>query len=186
MFDERTVNAYRAITAPSDLKEKVLAQQKSEKTVDVKKKRKTARMIRQVSAAAACFVLLAGVWSVTREQGGLENGIHATVVAEDAGDMIRTVDAGPVTVELEVEFPEGAQFTCREGELLVQGREDVTPVNRGSAWHVEGDALVLWQVPALDTAQTFELTVDAENQSLTVVLSYDTAENCWAVSFAEE
>ena len=29
MFDERTVNAYRTITAPSDLKEKVLAQQKS-------------------------------------------------------------------------------------------------------------------------------------------------------------
>ena len=186
MFDERTVNAYRAITAPSDLKEKVMTQQKSEKTVEIKKKRKTARMIRQVSAAAACLVLLAGVWSVTREQGGLENGIHATVVAEDAGDMIRTVDSGPVTVELNLEFPEGAQLTCGEGELLVQTDEDITPVSRGSAWRVEGKALLIWQVPALDTMQTFELTVDAENQSLTVVLSYDTAENCWAVSFAEE
>ena len=186
MFDERAVSAYRSITAPSELKEKVMAAQKSAKTAEEQKKRKTLRLTRQLAAAAACLVLMVGAWSMTREQGSLESGIHATVVADEGQGMVRMAELGPVTVELNVEFPKGAQLTCREGELLVQGEEDIAPVSRGSAWRVDGEALVLWQVPAFDTTQTFELTVDAETESVTVVLSYDTAENCWAVSFAEE
>ncbi|MBR4869259.1 MAG: hypothetical protein IKU12_00590, partial [Oscillospiraceae bacterium] len=186
MFDERAVSAYRSITAPSELKEKVMAAQKSAKTAEEQKKRKTLRLTRQLSAAAACLVLMVGVWSMTREQGSLESGIRAEVVDYETPGMVRMAEIGPVTVKLNVEFPEGAQLSCREGELLVQGEEDLTLISRGSAWRVDGDALVLWQVPAFDTAQTFELTVDAETGSVTVVLSYDTAENCWAVSFAEE
>ncbi len=186
MFDERAVSAYRSITAPSELKEKVMAAQKSAKTAENKNQRKTLRLTRQLSAVAACLVLMVGAWSMTREQGSLESGIHAAVLTDEAQGMIRMAEIGPVTVELNVEFPEGALLSCREGELLVQGEEDITPISRGSEWRVDRDALVLWQVPAFDTAQTFELTVDAETGSVTVVLSYDTAENCWAVSFAEE
>ena len=184
MFDERAVSAYRSITAPSDLKEKVLAQQKSAKAVKEQQKRKKLRLTRQLSAAAACLVLMVGAWSMTRERGGLESGIHATVLADEAQGMVRMAGADPVTVELNMDFPEGALFTCRDGELLVQGEDDITPVSRGNAWRTEGKALVLWQVPAFDTAQTFELTVDAETESVTVVLSYDTEKDCWAVSFA--
>ena len=184
MFDERAVSAYRSITAPSDLKEKVLAQQKSAKAVKEQQKRKKLRLTRQLSAAAACLVLMVGAWSMTREQDGLESGIHATVLADEAQGMVRMAGVDPVTVELNMDFPEGALFTCRDGELLVQGEDDITPVSRGNAWRTEGKALVLWQVPAFDTAQTFELTVDAETESVTVVLSYDTEKDCWAVSFA--
>ena len=185
MFDERAVSAYRSITAPSDLKEKVLAQQKSAKAVKEQQKRKKLRLTRQLSAAAACLVLMVGAWSMTREQGGLESGIHATVLADEAQGMVRMAGADPVTVELNMDFPEGALFTCRDGELLVQGEDDITPVSRGNAWRIEGKALVLWQVPAFETAQIFELTVNAETESVTVVLSYDTEKSCWAVSFAE-
>ena len=186
MFDERAVSAYRSITAPSDLKEKVLAQQKSAKAVKEQQKRKKLRLTRQLSAVAACLVLMIGSWSMTREQGGLESGIHATVLADEAQGMVRMAGADPVTVELNMDLPEGAFFTCRDGELLVQGEGDITPVSRGNAWRTEeGEALVLWQGPAFDTAQIFELTVDAETESVTVVLSYDTEKSCWAVSFAE-
>ena len=182
MFDERTVNAYRSVTAPSTLKEKVLARQESVKTVKYKKK--TSHLVRQLSAAAACLVLIVGVWSVTREQGSLESGIHATVLVEDAQEMIRTADAVPVTVELKLDLTGEAELTCKAGELLVQGKDDISPVNRGSEWRTDGSAVVLWQVPALDTVQTYEMTVNGENETVSILLSYDAAENCWAVSFA--
>lgn len=182
MFDERTVNAYRSVTAPPALKEKLLAQQESVKTVKYKKK--TPHLVRQLSAAAACLVLIVGVWAATREQGSLESGIHATVLAEDVQGLARVAGTDLVTVELKLDFPGEADLSCEAGELLVQEKEDITPVNRGSAWRTDGSALVLWQVPALDMAQAYEMTVNSGNETVSVLLSYDTAKNCWAVSFA--
>ena len=184
MFDERTVSAYRAVKAPSHLKEKVLAQQNSVKTV--KHKKKTSKTLRQLSAAAACLLLIAGVWTATREQSGFESGIHATVLTEDAQGVARMAATEPVSVELKLDFSGEVKLACKDGELLVQEKDDVAPVNRGSEWYADGRALVLWQVPAIDMAHTYEMTVESQNENVTVLLSYDTAGNCWAVSFAEK
>jgi len=184
MFDERTVHAYRSITAPPELKEKVLAQAKSEKTVPFNKK-KTTRWVRQLSTAAACLVLMVGVWAASRESGsGAELSVNAVVMAaESENSLVRIAAEEPLSVKLEISCE--SELSCSEGELLVQGEDDLAPVNHGASCRATEKALVFWEIPAADPTETYELTLTGENTTLVITLMYDTAENCWTVSYAE-
>lgn len=185
MFDKRTVEAYRSMTAPPELKAKVLAQAKSEKTVPFKIQKATSRMIRRISAAAACLVLALGVWAATRETGGRwQADISAVVISETAEQgLIRMAAEEPVTVKLEIS--RAAELACDEGELLVQEQENITPASRGQNCRAAENALVLWQIPAADTTKTYTMILSDEADTVTLTLSYKTAEDCWTVSFAE-
>ena len=185
MFDERALNAYRSVTAPPELRDKVLSQAKSKKTIPFNNKKKTTRMVRQISAAAACLVLLAGVWTMGRGNGDTaEMNVNAVVVTETADQgAIRMATEEPVTVKLEISCE--AELNCEAGELLVQGKDDITPVECGQTCRAEKNAVVLWQIPDADAAEAYELTLSGENNSVSVTLLYDTARNCWTVSYAE-
>ncbi len=186
MFDERTVKAYRSITAPPELKARVLARAESEKAVQLKNRKKMPRTLRQLSAAAACLVLIVGVWAASRESGrGL--GITADAVVLEASadqELLRAAAEEPVTVK--VEISRKAELSCGEGELLVQEKGDAAPVNQGQSCRVGKNTTVLWQIPAADAEESYALTLSCGSETRTLTLLYDTAENCWAVSFAEE
>lgn len=178
MFSEAQKSAYRAVTAPESLRERVL-----DMATDMPQKKKPAgRWL--TTAVAACLVLVMS--SALLPKGGTEILVGGTAV----GDAPVAVDGNSgvalaravetLRVPLTVKTKKEMTLTPEDGVL--RSAEALIAVNAV----IDSREELFWEIENPDTAETYVLHVDSGDGSSALTLAFDAAENCWTVFAAQE
>ena len=180
MFDNKDIEAYRNIKVPSELKTKILADQDAEET---KRARiiggafPTQRLIRSLSAIAACLVRAVAIFSVARmNTTPVTVSYEGIILSEGRVDI--TPEATLATLEPRVVTPIGIPLSfCVEksAEIMVDSGslyrvsddyEDVE--NLGEKTVIDEDTVLWWAV--IGGSETYELTVTVNGKATVYVL----------------
>ena len=180
MFTEVQKTAYQNMTAPAELRGKVLEMARSAPAKPVERKQPIRRWM--TTAVAACLILVASVsllpqgGNVTLRMDGVEVTERATAFSANTPMTARAIASMclPVTVETET----AAELQVSHGALMA---EDGTEVNAVDA----GATTLYWAIQNLSTDEEYLLTVQGDDTTL-MTLAFDAEENCWTVSATKE
>ena len=180
MFSESQKTAYQSVTAPSELREKVLRMAREAPAKEVVGKRPARRWM--ASAVAACLVLVASVsflprgGDVTLRVDGLSLTETATPISASAPMAARSLASMclPVTVETEEE----AKLLVSHGELLAEKGEAVSTA-------APGETTVYWSIGGVDTNERYTLSVCGDKTTV-LTLAFDAEEGCWTAFAVKE
>ncbi len=172
MFDDKQKNAYSAVKAPEELRERVFSSAENKKDNILVFRTAFSRAV----AAAACIALVAVAVLTVFNGNGFEVSVNGSSVAERAsvdvagGGAARTVSEAEVRVELELDG--GAFITVDSGEFDVEGEEKGL-----TEFSANDDVEIVWRSSGL---QKSEMTVDYGRETCVLVLEHDGV--CWTVT----
>ncbi len=172
MFDDKQKNAYSAVKAPDELRERVFSSAENRKDNILVFRTAFSRAI----AAAACIVLVAAAVFTVFNGNGFEVSINGSSVSENTsveigrGGAARSVAEAEVSVKLELDG--GAHITVDSGEFDVSGEEKGL-----TEFSAHDDVEIVWRSSGL---QRSEMTVDYGRETCVLVLEYDGI--CWTVT----
>lgn len=192
MFDNKEIEAYRKISAPADLREKVL----SSCTEEMKPARNVSRMIRTVSTLAACLILVIcfsvmalGHFSETEifisgEMLTHENEKTLSASVTPATYEVRTLSP-TVEVPITLTTKGNAKISVSNGVLCVLNRENgevLATVSSGTVYETAKDAAFVWVVSADTEQKNFEMTVKRLFNTEIIKLTYEETTGEWMIS----
>ena len=180
MFDQKEIEAYRSIKAPSALKNRITADCEAERT---RGKRNiggafpTQGLLRSLSAVAACFVLAVAIFSLTRmntefvtlSYEGTTLTDAKTVVSQPAvlsDSMAREIT--PMGIRLAFDTKGEAKITVSGGCLYAMSENGEEIVSLGSETEITEDTVLWWAV--VEGLGNYELTVNANDKQTVFVL----------------
>ena len=178
MFDKRDVESYRNIKVPSELKSRILADCEAE---NMRGKRiiggafPSQRLIRSLSALAACFVLVVAIFSLTRMNTASVTLSYDGVVLSDerqpVGNTARAMDARatvPSGIPLEFKTQENTEIKVSGGSLYLVGEDSEDIVSLGDRAEIAENTVIWWAVEP--GSETYELFVSADGEQTVYVL----------------
>ena len=184
MFNNEDIRAYRDISAPEGLRERVLASA----AVETRKKPIIlSAPFRSIAAIAACFVFAVLVMIPMLAGGGTEvyfNGERLgddgiAIAAENNGIM--PIEARAMGLEVSVTLDADSQCTVSVSE----GRVGDTMLSyMGEEASVAGDATLRWIIDLPDSDKTYFMTVETEDDSFVLELGF--GESGWEISRTEK
>ncbi len=187
MFDQKEIEAYRKITAPDTLRDKVM----SSCADTAPRKNAPLFYMKRISAIAACFVLVAvlsvfaaqnfGGYSVAIASGELprERSVAYDPASEPAPLAIaREADEAVITLSIDGR----CELTVSDGTLYLADEENGELTDHGPRCEVGGETLVHWTVRADDKTQTFEMTVRGTFKTEKLILQWDEAGMTWTLT----
>lgn len=192
MFDEKEIKAYREISAPANLRERVLSS-----PADIPLARRNfSGMLRMVSSAAACLVLVIvlsvfavgnfGDVSVSISGENLlpessapvypEHGV-APLSAQPKGKSITPSVSFPIALSLSGK----TEISVSDGEL----KSEDGAVSFGTVLTADDDILIHWFINPDDTENAFVMTLRGALKSETLTLSYNESTDTWTLMRGE-
>ena len=192
MFDEKEIKAYRELSAPANLRERVLSS-----PADVSSARRNfSGMLRMASSAAACLVLVIvlsvfavgkfGDVSVSVSGESIlpehsasvypEHGI-APLSAQPKGKSITPSVSFPIALTLS----DKTEISVSHGEMKT---EDGT-VSFGTVLTAEDEILIHWFINPDDTKNAFVMTLRGALKSETLTLANNETTDSWTLSRGE-
>lgn len=183
MFNNEDIKAYREISAPEGLRERVMASARETK----KKPMILSAPIRSISAIAACLVFAVLVMIPAMTGGGSQiyfdgeeiDGGGIALASENAGIIPFEARAMGLEISLKLEADGECDVKVSEGRV-----GDIDHSYVGSEARVDGDAELLWVIDLPDTEKTYFMTVETEDESFTLNLEF--GEDGWKISRAEK
>lgn len=183
MFNNEDIKAYREISAPESLRERVMASARQEK----KKPIILSVPMRSIAAIAACFVFAVLVMIPMLNGGGNEIyfdgeriGTEGIALAAE-NDGIMPIEARAMGIDVSLTLDSDGECSVRVSE----GRVGDTRMSyMGSEVNVPGDAELRWIIDLPDTEKTYFMTVETEDESFTLNLEY--GESGWQISRAQD
>ena len=195
MFDEKEIEAYRSISAPANLRERVLSSCAEHPSA----RRNFPAMLRMVSSAAACLVLVT-VLSVfmVGHFGDVSVSVSGeTLLPESSVSVypehgVAPLSAQPIgkSITPSVSFPisftlaDKTQINVSKGELYMEN-ENGDMVSFGSALTADGQIQINWYVLPNEEENAFVMTLRGALKSETLILAYDEANDIWNISRKE-
>ncbi len=187
MFNQKEIEAYRSVSAPVDLRDKILSS-----GADMAPKKRTPReYMRRASSIAACFVLVAvltvfaagsfGNVSVSLSGSELYEDKSMTYVSNGGAQSI-SVHRERTETTIPLAFDGHAELSVSNGVMKIVSEETQEVLYTGTDYSIDGKTLVHWVVYADDTAQTFEMTVRGTFKTEKIILTYHVSENEWTVT----
>lgn len=185
MFDKKQTDAFRSITAPKELRERVLA-------MEQEKPRHSKRLVMSISSAAACLLLIAAVPLLLQSQqknpvfsvNGAVIEDEALLLSEDNSSVMaasaRTVQK--YTAVISAEFPQKTTLTVSDGSLELTSPETNEIIGYGAECTAEDNVLIRWNVDLPTEDAQYYLTADADGTEQTFRLYYESASNLWYIS----
>ena len=183
MFNNEDIKAYREISAPEGLRERIMASARQEK----KKPIILSAPMRSIAAIAACFVfavlvmipMLSGNTVQVYFDGEKIGTEGISLAAENNGVMPIEARAMGLDVSLTLDADRECFVQVSEGRV-----GDVRMSYMGSEANVPGDAELRWIIDLPDTEMTYFMTVETEDESFTLSLEY--GEGGWEISRVDE
>jgi len=179
MIDEKDIQEYRKIKAPSELKTRIMLDCEKESRRGVRAiggAYQNRKIIRTLSTLAACLMLAVGIFSVTRmgsspvtlSYAGIELTEERTAVGGTAAMRTLPDETTPLGVPLEIETQRNVKITVSGGCLYREGENGEDPVSYGTEIEIEGHTTVWWAVE--NTTAQYELTVNANGKEAVYIL----------------
>ena len=178
MFSENQIKEYKSISAPEELRQKVLSMKKAEK--------KQAFKVRNIGiyAAAACLVLvlsLSGIFGngdISASLNGKPLGDEAVSVQSDSSiAMLDARSLDELSVDIEIETGKNAEIEVSDGSIQISDTE-TGEVSENTSF--KGKKIVRWSIPNADESRAYEMTVTFKNgKTETITLEYDRDAMCW-------
>ena len=166
MFTDNQKEAYSAVKAPEELRERILASAEKEKDNNVLLKTQFSRIV----AAAACIVLVAVAVFAAFSGNGIEVSVNGTPVGENASVALSQTQglariSGEAEVTLTLEIKSDALITVDSGSFDVIGEgENLTEFS------AEDNIEIIWRSNGM---QKSEMTVDYGRKTCVLVLEYN-------------
>ncbi len=185
MFDEKEIAAYRNISAPSDLRDKVL----SSCMAETPKRNDLRKFTRVISSIAACLLLATVLTTYAfGSYGDLDVSVSDRVLNEESSLTFTTQDNGiavaahreiPVTT-IPLTFDGHATLRVSGGVMNVIEDGEISYI--GTEYATDGKTLVYWTVSGDETSQALEMTVIGRFKTETIILAYDETTAAWVVT----
>jgi hypothetical protein len=185
MFDQKQTDAFRSITAPEELRERVLA-------MEQKKPRNSRRIIMGISSAAACLLILAAIPFFGRTpQKNPVFSVNGTTLAEEAmllsdeSSGAMTASARTVqkyTAVISAEFPTDTTLAVSDGRIELTSIDSSEVIGQGEECKAKGEVLIRWTVDIPEKDAQYYLTADTDSKEQTITLYYDSASNLWYIN----
>ena len=192
MFDNKEIEAYRSISAPADLRNRVL----SFDTEERKPARNTARMIRRVSTLAACLVLMIcfsamaitsmGAVGISVSGDALEKNETMTVLENGVAPLSydkRSLSQVEIPMTLAIEHE--TAITVSGGALCIVEEETDEireTVLSGTVYRTDSPESLIWTVSADAEQKEFEMTLKSRFKTETITLAFDEHTGAWVIS----
>lgn len=187
MFNQKEVEAYRNISAPDALRDKVLSS-----CADAAPRKRSALAYRKwASSIAACFVLVMALAalgigrfanvSVSLSDSKLAHEQSVEYRSKNGAKSISVYrDGGEETIPL---FLDGrAELSVSDGIMYIMDPETEEVLYTGTEYSMDGKTLVRWTINARDDAHPLEMTVRGVFKTEKIILTYDASEETWTVT----
>ena len=184
MFDSEQTDAFRSISAPMELKEKVLA-------LEQKKPHNNRRIILSISSAAACLLLVAAIPLLSRlPQKNPAFTVNGTAIGSDAlllnenNSGIMAASARTVQkymAEISAEFPENTVITVSDGSLELTDTDTNEFISSGAECTAKGNITIRWIVDLPTENTQYYLTTDTDGKKMTFEMYYESASGAWYI-----
>lgn len=170
MFSDKQKEAYSAVKAPDELRERILAsaeETKKDNTVLFK------TQFSRILAAAACIVLVTVAAFYAFNGNGIDINVNGASVAENASVALAETHngvalaraAGDAEVRVSIDIKGDAFITVDSGSFDVVGKESGL-----TEYSAEESVEVIWKS---DGMKKSEMTVDYGRRTSVLVLEYD-------------
>ncbi len=187
MFDPKKISAYRSISAPDGLRDKVLS---SCANVTPQKKSPMSYM-KWASSLAASLVLVVlltvfaaneyGSFSVSTGGGELPRERSVAYVPDEASQGISLLsESGEAVISLAIDGR--VTLSVSEGTLYVVSPDGEEILFEGTEYDAEGETSVHWSVPTDDTTKTFEMTARGAFKTEKFLLAFDESALTWTIT----
>lgn len=187
MFDKKTIDAYRSISAPDELKQKVLASC----TSDIPRQRSFMGNIRIFATLAACFVLviMLSVFAVG-DFGDLSVSVRGMTLSSEPVNLITQRSAivaygmdsyAKTSVPVEVAVNSNTELTVTGGMMRACKMDTEEEYDSGTKLLIDSDTLIYWDVESSAAESHFEMTVTGQKKSYRIILDYDQYKKTWSI-----
>lgn len=201
MFDEKAIESYKQVTAPPELKNRVM---KSYQTGHAKSN--NIRLYRSLSLVAACLVLVFAVSVFAGRDGGrIPVTMNGTTISETpmaistVGPMTALADGSEdtgimtasfgramqpqVSIPLVVECTSETKIAVSDGEMQVFDVNTGELLFAGSEYIAEGTVSLWWNVEAEESAEEGApyLHMTAKGKTQTLQLQYEETDGVWMI-----
>ena len=168
MFSDKEIEAYRKISAPPELYDKI-------KSSEINRKRSiSAGVIKTIGAIAACFILVSAVLLMMRNPSPeiICNGqvLEDTVLFYDISPASDMREAPAFTVPFEFELTDDTKVTVSYGRMVSPDGDAID----GSC--LKGETEIWWELPRKGEDLSCEMILRDKHGTTVIILSYDNAE----------
>ena len=192
MFDPKEVEAYRNITAPADLRERVLSSYADIPSAGWN----PYSMLRMASGVAACLVLVIvlSVFTIGRIGDASVSVSGESLLPECSASVFPEYGVAPLSVQpiaksvtpsvslpITLALPEKTVISVSDGTLSLTG-DDQETVSLGSSFTADGQITFNWCLSHDGTKNAFVMTLRGTLKSETLILSYDDWSGEWTLN----
>ena len=168
MFSKNEMEAYHKISAPNELKEKIVNGTFKQANI------KSATVIKIAASLAACFVLVFSINFFMKR-----NTLDVVVNGNELKDSVVFYDVSPVadmrmspmySVPVEITAKE-ANITVSSGNMTVEGEEPTEKLE------VSGNSIIWWNIERSEEMPLCEMEIEQNGKITLIILEFDNAGN---------
>ncbi len=195
MFDERKIEAYKSITAPDELRERVLntAQTSADSSL---RKRTITHKVCSAAAMAAGLMLVVGLPMYMLNKGSApEVSFNGQLLTADrisvseinsGVSVASTRSCTTAEIPLELDIDRRTEISLSGGTMKISQPDTDTVLYSGADYSTDSDVNIQWRIDALESSQTYCMTLDDNKNTYEITLSYDEAAGEWNLSCEKE
>lgn len=181
MFDETQINSYKCITAPADLRQRVLTACENQTTV---RKFPTGQALYRLAPLVACLVLIVSVFALNRNDSlmlyagdmQLANTNQVLSPITETGSAAEPVSYGIRTCSLEP-----AQYT-----ITLTGNQDMEILSVDGIAALDETGNITWAVYIPTKDMVFELFLSTGEDTYYVPLQYHAQDGCFSIRYEKQ
>ena len=167
MFSKKDVEAYKSITAPEELKQKVFVAAKNERTIPY----------RQLQLAAACLAVIVSLtlaWNWNHSVISVQGSEQMVSFATEARETVKT------SISIDISSSHKRKVTVSEGSLLYADANGEEVQITDKTVKVISEAQLLWQLDG-QTDKQYELKVTGWGKDKIYLLNYNQETEHWEI-----
>ncbi len=182
MFNEKQTNAYKNITAPLELRERVL---NTENRPTVFGKTSSLKQIRNIATLAACICLIVAVGIIFNSNNSVSVSMNGASLSQEAKPLntarasvaaAQSLEEEIIEIPLEITLSGKTDITANDGKILNSSYEVCNEQT-----FEEEKISIIWQLSA-NREKEYTLEIESKKDSCTVMLIFNNAENLWKIS----
>lgn len=191
MFDKKDIDSYRSISAPNELRERVMTYFKEESNAKTAKKYRIPE-IYKFSAMAVCMllVLVIGILFYSNNNSKLSvwvNGEKLTseaITISSSDDGIAPANARAMLgfdIPIEFDIKRQTEISVSGGMMQVFDEETGELIALETTFFTDKSVKIVWEISTADINAAYEMYVSDAKDSYTITPKYDHSANCWKI-----